>query len=78
MKWSAPGIGGGAQPRTEYILTWKNTNENDSRYKIVTSTFAVIDNLSPNSPYEITVAVFGTSGGSNGEISNTLKEATRK
>ena len=79
ISWSPPDEGGYAFPLTGYIVRWKSHSSYGSEgEKYVTSKSASIFNLTSNTQYNVTVAVFGMMGEQKGEISDLLQVITCK
>ena len=78
ISWLKPDAGGNEQSIGEYIVLWTYSNANEKEHKIATNVSTVIDNLLPNTVYEVAVAARGTMGKPNGEFSDVLNILTRK
>ena len=79
ISWSSPDIGGNAQPLTQYIVKWNPySNDGLGGEKNTTSNSTSIIGLTSNTQYNVTVAVRGTMGGPDGEVSDVFDAITRK
>ena len=79
ISWSSPDIGGNAQPLTQYIVRWNpHSNDGSGGEKLATSNSTLIIGLTSNTQYNVTVAVRGTMGGPDGEVSDVYDAITRK
>ena len=79
LSWSEPDVGGNALTVMEYIVRWNShNNSGGGRSVTVPRIFAVLNNLSSNTEYYISVAARGTLGGPDGKLSNKLKAVTCK
>ena len=77
ISWLKPDAGGNAQSIGEYIVLWTYSNANEKEHKIATNVSTVIDNLLPNTVYEVAVAARGTMGKPDGEFSDVLIKFSR-
>ena len=79
ISWSSPDIGGNAQPLTQYIVKWNPySNDGSGGEKNTTSNSTSIIGLTSNTQYNVTVAVRGTMGGPDGEVSDVFETITCK
>ena len=79
ISWLSPDIGGNAQPLTQYIVRWNpHSNDGSRGEKLATSNSTSIIGLTSNTQYNVTVAVRGTMGRRDGEISDVYDAITCK
>ena len=56
LSWSKPVKGGGAKQVAEYFVEWSPADNNGNQSKAIPENFTTLDNLSPNSQYNISLA----------------------
>ena len=78
LRWSKPDSGGNAKEINGYQIKWKFENGSSGGEKNVTAEYAIINRLTSNTNYNITVAVRGEKQNSDGDSTDNLEATTCK